>query len=61
MSGKLGSDTGEEELVDEVADYLSGKGYRVGCSDNRKRVVRRKAEKFHLKDGELFYLEEVII
>ena len=32
--------------------------YPDGCSDTRKRVIRKKAAKFEVKDGELYYKQK---
>ena len=32
--------------------------YPPGCTENRKRVIRTKAKKFELRDGELFYKQK---
>ncbi len=48
----------EENLVGQVFFYLSRGEYPEFCSASRKRVIRRKATKFQVKDGELF--EEVL-
>ena len=38
--------------------YLTDKKYPPGCSDIRKRVIRKKAQKFVVNDGELFYKQQ---
>ena len=48
-----------ENLVGQVFFYLSRREYPEYCSASRKRVIRRKATKFQVKDGELFYLTKV--
>ena len=35
--------------------YLRRKRYPAGASEGRKRCIRRKAAKFVLKNGELFF------
>ena len=51
------SDGGDEggDLIDNVYQYLSQKRYRLGCTEAGKRVIRRKAEHFVLKDVELYF------
>ena len=46
----------EGDLIEEVHQYLADKSYPKGSSLQKKRTIRRKAEKFALsKDGELLY------
>ena len=44
---------------DEVFRFLSNKNkrYAEGCTDTRKRSIRRFAENVSLQDGVLFYLQ----
>ena len=44
------------DLLDEVYLYIVGKRYSKDCTATRKRQIRKKAEKFVVNDGELFYL-----
>ena len=44
-----------EQLIEQAYTYLREKTYPDGCPDSRKRVIRKKAAKFELKDGELYY------
>ena len=46
------------QLLEEVYMYLTDKKYPPGCSDTRKRVIRKKAQKFELNNGELFYKQQ---
>ena len=54
-----GSDGGEFEeggdLVQEAYMYLTQQRYPLGCADSRKRSIRKKAAKFVVRDGELFF------
>ena len=34
--------------------YITTSAYPEGCTDIRKRIIRKKAKKFHVSDGELF-------
>ena len=43
------------DLIEEVYDYMTRKRYPVGCTEGRKRSIRRKAAKFVVKDGELYF------
>eukprot|EP00731_Ephydatia_muelleri_P030725 Em0022g239a len=45
----------KENLVEEAYQYLRRKSYPAGASEERKRCIRRKAAKFVLKNGELFF------
>ena len=45
----------KENLVEEAYQYLRMKSYPAGASEGRKRCIRRKAAKFILKNGELFF------
>ena len=51
-------DEEENTLMQDAILYLQKKTYRVGLSKNEKRIVRRKAEKFSLKTGELLYTKK---
>ena len=46
------------QLLDEAYMYLTDKKYPPGCSDTRKRVIRRKAQRFVVDNGELFYKQQ---
>ena len=48
----------ENELVEQVYEYLSKGCYRGVLTENQKRVIRKKSKKFSLKNGELYYLNE---
>ena len=48
----------ENDLVEDVYIYLTKGQYPVNCAANRKRVIRRKAEKFRVRNGELFYIKK---
>ena len=43
------------DLVEEAVLYLTDKTYPENCSNSRKRQIRKKSEKFELKEGELYY------
>ena len=51
------SDGREEggDLIEEVYEYMTQRLYPLGCTERRKRTIRRKANKFVLKDGELYF------
>ena len=44
-----------EELIQQAYTYLTKKTYPSGCTEIRKRVIRKKAAKFEVKDDELYY------
>ena len=48
----------DQELVEQAYVYLTSTTYPPGCDENRKRVIRKKAKKFELKDGELYYKQK---
>ena len=49
---------GDAYLVDLVCMYLSSKTYPEGCSENKKRIIRRKCKRFRVDQaGELQYKE----
>ena len=48
------ADTSEEELLDKVYLYITEKCYANGTSENCKRIIRKKASKFTLIDGEMY-------
>ena len=45
----------DADLVEEAVDYISEHKYPEGCSNSRKRQIRKKAEKFILQDDKLYY------
>ena len=52
---------GEEEDVQLLQDavlYVTEKRYRDGSEKNWKRSVRRKANRFKIKNGELLYIKK---
>ena len=48
-------DSDEDALVDDVYAYLVQNSYPKGCSGTRKRQIRKRAERFSVKGGNLFY------
>ena len=48
----------KNELVEQVYVYLSEGRYLGVLTGNQKRVTRKKAKKFSLENGELYYLNE---
>ena len=47
------SDDEEDCLLDKVYFYLTEKQYADGTTENCKRVIRKKASKYVIIDGEL--------
>ena len=43
-------------LLDDVYLYITTKSYPDGCSREKKRTIRRKAERFVIRDGQFFYI-----
>ena len=50
-----GSEMKMEEGHDTILRYVQLKQYPEGASTNQKRSLRRKSEKFVLRDGLLYY------
>ena len=46
-----------EKDADLAHQYITTNTYPPGCSDNRKRTIRKKSKKFTIEKGELFYKE----
>ena len=46
----------ESGLLKEIYLYLTEGRYPDGCTRERKRTIRRKAEKSITRDGQLFYI-----
>ena len=46
-----------EEIVEHVYNYLTMHAYPVEWNENKKRTIRKKAKKFFVSDGELFYIQ----
>ena len=44
-----------DRLLDEAVLYIVEKHYPDEATENRKRIIRRKAKKFEIQDGELYY------
>ena len=55
LSDKTMEPRQEDDLVEDAAVYLAERKYPEGCSVNRKRQIRKIAEKFVLNNGELYY------
>ena len=44
-----------DRLLDEAMLYMVENRYPEEATENRKRIIRRKAKKFEIQDGELYY------
>ena len=49
---------GDYDLVEQVYQYIAAGTCPIGCSQNKKRIIRKKSKRFMIKDGELLYLEK---
>ena len=49
---------GDSDLVEQVYQYITAGTYPIGCSQNKKRIIRKKSKRFRIRDGELLYLEK---
>lgn len=45
----------EDDLVDLTVTFIQGGGYPSDCTDNLKRIIRRKAETLIVRKGEVFF------
>ena len=54
-SDNLDCDVKEEDLLEKACVYLLEGSYPEGSKPNEKRVIRRKAAKFEVRNGELWY------
>jgi hypothetical protein len=52
----MADESSPDDLVEEAVTYITEHKYPDNCSNTRKRQIRKKAEKFVIKDNELFYL-----
>ena len=48
------SESRDQQLLEEAYIYRTEK-YPEEATENRRRIIRKKAAKFVVKDGELFY------
>ena len=46
------------DLVHDVFQYLKDGKYPDSCTLSHKRIIRRKAKRFELSDGVLFYKQK---
>ena len=45
----------DANLIEDACNYASTKSYPAGADKNRKRIIRRKAQRLAVKDGEVYY------
>ena len=45
----------ETSLIKNACDYLTSGTYPPGATKNKKRVIRKKASKLSVRNGEIFY------
>jgi len=49
---------GSGDLIQDVYVYLTERRYPLSCTEARKRSIRRKAEKFVIREGELYFIKK---
>ena len=54
-SGEENATTESVKLIENAYMYKVEGRYPEDCTDNQKRVIRRKASQFEVFDGELVY------
>ena len=52
------SEERDQELVEQAYSYITTSTYPPECTENRKKVICKKAKKFELEDGELYYKQK---
>lgn len=45
----------DNELIEEACNYAIEKTYPDGADKNKKRIIRRKAKKIVVKNGDVYY------
>ena len=45
----------DSDLVEQTVEYIRNKCYPDGTNESRKRVIRKKAKRFEVRDGVLLY------
>ena len=51
----------EDELMKKVCTYVVSGNYPDESSKNEKRIIRRKAKKFVLNQGEIHYILPMVL
>ena len=49
----------DQELLEQAFTYITCFQYPPECTENRKRVIRKKSKKFVQKDGVFYYKQTV--
>ena len=47
----------DEDIVEQVYVYKTKNQYPDGAHESKKRAIRKKAKRFVVKDGELYYIQ----
>ena len=47
------------DLVEQAVTYVLKKSYPENCTENEKRVIRKKSKKFVVQDGKVFYKKTI--
>ena len=47
----------DKDIVEQVYVYKTKNQYPDGARESKKRVIRKKAKRFVVKDGELYYIQ----
>ena len=53
MSSQDDSET--DDLIQDACNYVSTKAYPADAAKNRKRIIRRKALRLAVRNGEVYY------
>ena len=56
MAGDV-EETSSDDVIEHVYNYKTKSEYPLGASESKKRAIRKKATKFVVKDGELYYIQ----
>ena len=57
MMDSLYNSEDEDRLTQHALNYKVKGEYPLFASDNEKRSIRRKAKKFEITNGEIFYIK----
>ncbi len=53
-----GTAESQTDIVELACQYLQDKSYPDGCSANKKRQIRQRAQRFSIISGELYYKQD---
>lgn len=45
----------DADLVELAYEYITTKSYPAGCTENKKRTIRKKSKRFEVRNGEMCY------